>query len=105
MSEREPNIEIVHFHFVCPEGREEEARELLSQIEGVNVNPDPLPETLASVDPDAGVVIREKGIGMTGTAPDQGIFMDVLKVLSNVGIAGYSRETQVFKLNPPKNTN
>lgn len=105
MSEKEPRKEeIINFHFICPEGREEEARELLGQTRGVSLAPDPSPETSVLVDPDTLGVTQNKGIGMIGTAPEN-VFMDVLQILSRAGIAGYSRETQVVKLKPPKNAN
>lgn len=82
------------FSFFCPERRDEEAIEALSEISGLTIVLPPEPHTQFLIGAES---IREpqRGFRFEGITPISQ-FSKIVAALSNKGIAGYSRETQIF---------
>jgi hypothetical protein len=95
MTERDlPINKSATFFFFCPEKRDEEAIEVLSEISGLSIVLPPEPQTQLLIG-SLGSREPQRGFRFEGITPISQ-FPKIVAALSNKGIAGYSRETQVY---------
>jgi hypothetical protein len=95
MTERDlPINKSATFFFFCPEKRDEEAIEVLSEISGLTIVLPPEPQTQFLIGSSDSRKIQ-RGFRFEGITPISQ-FPKIVAALSNKGIAGFSRETQIF---------
>ncbi|MBI2028863.1 hypothetical protein HYT02_00400 [Candidatus Gottesmanbacteria bacterium] len=99
MIEFEKPTGLMHFRFNCPNGKETEAREILSKLTGVTV----FKETVEAFDV---VLIREEnrtavvqGIEISGLTRASNI-EEIIIVLAEPGIAGHTPERKIYIADP-----